>query len=88
MEVRTERGFDRDVRGMRDQRLLDRVDRSVADLEAALSIDEVRGIAQLQGSPGHYRIRIGDYRLGLALEDGAVVLIRFGHRRDFYRRFP
>ena len=33
-------------------------------------------------------MRIGDYRLGAALEGDALVLVRFLHRRDIYRFFP
>ena len=36
----------------------------------------------------YYRARIGDHRLGIALEGDVVVLVRFLHRRDIYRLFP
>ena len=42
----------------------------------------------MTGWENHYRIRIGDYRLGIALEGDVVVLVRFRHRSDFYRGFP
>ncbi|NPA92437.1 MAG: type II toxin-antitoxin system RelE/ParE family toxin, partial [Chloroflexi bacterium] len=35
-----------------------------------------------------YRIRLGDYRLGLEIEGDTVVFVRFLHRRDIYRYFP
>ena len=35
-----------------------------------------------------YRIRVGDYRVGIEVEDGVAILLRFGHRRDIYRSFP
>lgn len=34
---------------------------------------------------GSYRFRIGDYRVIFDLEDGAIVILLVGHRRDIYR---
>jgi mRNA interferase RelE/StbE len=33
-------------------------------------------------------IRVGDYRIGVVLEDGVVTFVRVLHRRDVYRYFP
>ena len=35
-----------------------------------------------------WRIRVGDYRLGLAFEEEVVVFVRVLHRREVYRYFP
>jgi mRNA interferase RelE/StbE len=35
---------------------------------------------------GTHRFRIGDYRVIFDLEDGDIVILRVGHRRDIYRR--
>jgi len=35
-----------------------------------------------------YRIGIGDYRIGLILEDETLIFVRFLHRKDLYRYFP
>ncbi len=88
MELRYKRRFERDLRRLRDANLLARVERVIADVHAACEIADVRGIAALQGSAVHYRIRIGDYRLGIEIGDGAPILVRFRHRRDFYQGFP
>lgn len=45
------------------------------------------GVKKLQGLPGHFRIRIGDYRV-IYRVDGqrvVIVIVRIGHRRDVYR---
>lgn len=88
MELRYERRFERDLGRIRDAALRLRVERAIVDLEMASAIDDVRGIVQLRGSPAHYRVRIGDYRLGIEVAGEAAVLVTFGHRRDFYRDFP
>ncbi len=45
------------------------------------------GSKKLQGEPGVYRIRAGDYRI-LYRVDGkrvTVLILKIGHRRDVYR---
>lgn len=41
-----------------------------------------------EGSGEYYRLRVGDYRIGLEVEDEVVVFVRCLHRRDVYRYFP
>lgn len=45
------------------------------------------GAEKLSGSPGLFRIRIGDYRVVYTVEHHALVVlvVRVGHRRDVYR---
>ena len=52
------------------------------------SLSELQNIKKIEGYDNYYRLRVGDYRLGLKLSDNTVELIRFLHRRDIYRRFP
>jgi len=52
------------------------------------SILESRKIERLRGYPGFFKIRFGDYRVGLRLENDTVVLERVLHRKDIYRYFP
>lgn len=80
--------LERDLSRLRDQGLQQRVEQVIALLKAAASLGDVSGVVKLSGFAHHYRIRIGDYRLGFSLEEGRVVLYRFLHRRDFYRHFP
>lgn len=58
------------------------------DMKTAESISDLRNIKKLQGFKLFYRIRIGDYRLGFAFEDGTIVLLHFLHRKEIYRFFP
>jgi len=43
---------------------------------------------KIEGYEAYYRLRIGDYRLGIKLAGNTLELIRFLHRKDIYRRFP
>jgi len=35
---------------------------------------------------GHWRIRIGDYRIRYDIEGNKVILLRILHRKDIYRK--
>ncbi|MCP3962949.1 MAG: type II toxin-antitoxin system RelE/ParE family toxin [bacterium] len=43
---------------------------------------------RLSTAGAFYRFRIGDYRIGVAIEGSEVVLVRCLHRREVYRYFP
>ena len=88
MKVEYNRGFTRDLRRVRSSELRQRVLRKIEELEGASVITEVRGIARMAGEETYYRIRIGEYRLGLAVEGDEVTLLRFLHRREIYQFFP
>lgn len=88
MRVKFERGFVRDLDRIRSKSLRLRVDRAVNELRSADSIEEIPGVVRLQGTANLFRIRIGDYRIGLERSSAGVTLIRFRHRSNFYRGFP
>ena len=89
MEVEYSSSFTRDLRRIRSAELRRRIDRRIVELEAASMLSEVSGADRLKSQGGrYYRIKVGDYRLGIALDGDTGVLVRFMHRRDIYRTFP
>lgn len=52
------------------------------------SLVEVPGVRKIEGYASYFRIKIGDYRLGIKMAGDTLELIRFLHRKDIYRRFP
>jgi mRNA interferase RelE/StbE len=55
---------------------------------ALKSISESGKIERMRGYPGFYKIRLGEYRVGLKVEGDTVILERALHRKDIYRYFP
>ena len=88
MKVDPGRGFTRDLRRIRSSELRQRVLRKIEELEAASAITEVRGVVKMTGEGPYYRIRIGEYRLGIAVDGGEATLLRFLHRSEIYQFFP
>ena len=88
MEIRYRTSFGRDMRRERNSDLRRRVGRIIEQLQGAPSVATVPGLAGMKGYPNHYRVRIGDYRLGIIVEGDTAILVRLLHRRDIYRHFP
>ena len=89
MKLDSSPGFNRDLRRVRNSALRRRIHRRLSELEAASTLPEISGISRVRSASGiHYRIRIGDYRLGITIEDDVVILRRFLHRGEFYSHFP
>ena len=88
MEIRYRTSFGRDLRRERNSDLRRRVERIVEQLQSAPSVASVSGLAAMQGHANHYRVRVGDYRLGIIVDGDTAILVRFLHRRDIYRHFP
>ncbi|MCB0211020.1 MAG: type II toxin-antitoxin system RelE/ParE family toxin [Anaerolineae bacterium] len=57
-------------------------------LPAAETLNDISQVKAMKGFPNRYRVRIGDYRVGLELFENEVEIIRVLHRREFYRYFP
>jgi mRNA interferase RelE/StbE len=62
MKVEYHKSFERDLRRVRDQNLLDRVEAVLVDLEASESLDSIWNVKVMKGHPDYFRIRIGDFR--------------------------
>lgn len=88
MNVRFQRLFAKDLKAVRDRALLQRVKVLIEQIEACKELHDLAHVKAIEGGRGYYRIRVGDYRLGLVLEGDTVVLIRFLHRKEIYRFFP
>jgi len=52
------------------------------------SITKSKKIVRMKGYRNFYKIRFGDYRIGMKVEDDTVIFERALHRREIYRYFP
>lgn len=58
-------------------------------LENADNLREIGTLKKLKGYSSYYRIRKGDYRIGIELINSDTVrLILVAHRKDTYSKFP
>jgi mRNA interferase RelE/StbE len=80
--------FLRDVRKLRDREVRERVERSIRNVEVAPDVERIAQFRWLTGAAGHGRIRVGDWRIGVIVEEETVTFVRCLHRREVYQYFP
>ncbi len=88
MQVEFRKTFKQDLKNLKDGKVLKRIQKVVEELELANALSEIRNIKLLQGHEDFYRIRVGDYRVGLFVEGEVVAFVRVLHRKEVYRYFP
>lgn len=88
MNVQFRASFAKDLRNISNRELLKRVLESIEQIERAASPNEIRGITKLKGGRNYYRLRVGEYRIGMILEGDAFVFVRCLDRKEIYRYFP
>lgn len=88
MRVTFKASFAKDLRKIKDSRLKIRVGEVIGLVEKSSSLYEAEQIKKIMGAENDYRIKIGDYRIGLIFESDTVIFVRFLHRKDIYRYFP
>ena len=80
--------FEKDLSTVTDAGLLRRIQKMIEQVEAARNFHEIPNLKRLEAKGKYFRIRLGDYRVGLVFEQGAITFVRCLHRREIYRFFP
>ena len=88
MNIEFKKSFEKDLLKILDADLLTKIKKIIVEVEQAEKLTEVRNIKKLKGEENYYHIRVGDYRLGIKVNDGMVSLVRILHRKEIYRYFP
>lgn len=58
------------------------------ELPSIRSLGESGRIEQMRGYRGCYKVRFGNFRLGLTFEDNIVIVRTVMDRKEIYRFFP
>ena len=88
MLVKIDKSFQKDVKKIKERIILKRIAATIRQVQKAENISTIKSIKKLSGTSNNYRIRIGEYRIGLIITEKAVIFIRFLHRKDIYKFFP
>ncbi len=88
MNTTFRKSFARDLKKIKDHDLLDRVRQVVEKAEAAADLSGVGDLTKMSGTRDCYRIRIGEYRIGVVAAGDTIEFVRCLSRRDLYRYFP
>jgi mRNA interferase RelE/StbE len=89
MKVVFDHSFDKSLDKISDKHIKDKIIDVIIGIESAKSLIDIANVKKMQGFKTFYRIRVGDYRVGVELEDSSTMrLIVVLHRKDIYKKFP
>ena len=88
MKVEFKASFARDLKRFRDQELHRQVQEVIEETESARTLSDITNLKKLRVKGRYYRIKLGEYRIGLTMEDGTITFVRLLHRSEIYRYFP
>jgi mRNA interferase RelE/StbE len=88
LKVEFKSSFLKDLKKIRSARIKSLVTEIIDLAERVKSAQEFEGLKKLRGKENYYRLRIGDYRIGLKIEADTILFVRLLHRKDLYRYFP
>jgi len=88
VKVEFRESFAKDLRGVKDKSLLKRAKEVIEAVEKADSLADISNLKKLKGGVNYFRMRVGDYRIGVTLENDTITFVRFLNRKDIYKYFP
>jgi mRNA-degrading endonuclease RelE of RelBE toxin-antitoxin system len=88
MEVIYLKSLAKDLKKIKDKKLLKSLANVFINLEKVDTLFEVSSVKKISGHPEAYRIRVGDYRLGVFYSEETIAIARFIKRGDIYKLFP
>ena len=83
-----EKSFIRDFRKIKSKILAKAILECIDQISNASSVSDINNLRKLTGYKDAYRIRTGDYRIGIIVENEKVTFVAFAHRNEIYKRFP
>ena len=88
MRVQFRKSFDRDITKIKNRKILLRVEEFILTIKKATDPNQILHLKKITGSGSYYRIRMGDFRIGVSIEKNVVTFIRILHRKEIYHYFP
>ncbi|MBV5304360.1 MAG: type II toxin-antitoxin system RelE/ParE family toxin [Chlorobium sp.] len=88
MTIIFEQRFAKELRRLRDDKLLAKVKAIIIECKEAENLTGIRNLKKLRGYDTYYRIRAGDYRIGIECAGNQLIFTRILHRKEIYKNFP
>ncbi len=88
MDVQFRKSFEKDLGKLRDLELLARIKAAIVEVENTENLESLSNVIKLKTKGDSYRIRVGDYRIGLTSDGEVISFVRVLHRKEIYRYFP
>ncbi|GMQ25376.1 type II toxin-antitoxin system RelE/ParE family toxin [Algoriphagus sp. oki45] len=88
MKILVDKTFQKDWKKIKDKDLNQKLIELLEKAQKASQLSELPQIKKLAGSNHFFRIRLGDFRIGLELDGEILIFVRILHRKEIYRYFP
>ena len=88
MNLKVQKSFEKDIEKVVQKKLAEQLLLLISNLENCQTLSEIKNVKKMKAKGNYYRIRIGDFRLGMKEEGNTLILLRFMHRKDIYQYFP
>ncbi|MDM8566938.1 type II toxin-antitoxin system RelE/ParE family toxin [Candidatus Halobeggiatoa sp. HSG11] len=88
MKISYESSFEKDLKHIKDKKLFARVKQIIEEIKQSDDLDDIKNMKKMKGYDTFYRIRLGNYRMGIEVVEEEVIITRLLHRKDIYRYFP
>ncbi|MBN2546845.1 MAG: type II toxin-antitoxin system RelE/ParE family toxin [Spirochaetes bacterium] len=88
MNIKFKQSFNKDIKKIKNKVLNKKIINIIQKIKQAGNIYQLRNIRNMEGFKDFYRIRTGEYRIGIKLENNSIILIKCLHRKDMYRSLP
>ena len=88
MKVEFTRKFESQIDRLRDENLKLEIANVVRAVMEAKTLGDIPNIKKLTGFKTAFRIRTGNYRIGILYQNNTAYFAAFAHRKDIYKQFP
>ena len=88
MEIRFEGSFEKDLLKIADKKIKKKLIQIIDTIKIAARPQDIANLKKLENYKTFYRIRAGDYRIGIEIIKNTVIITRILPRKDIYKFFP
>jgi len=88
MQIEISRKFRKQVEACKEPGIRSKILNIIEATEASVTMQDFPNLKKLTGYKNSFRIRMGDYRVGVVIDGTKVIFAAFDHRSDIYKYFP
>ncbi len=93
MNFEISKDFQKSFNRLKDKKLATAILAAIDEVNQAEQLADINHLKKLKGHETAYRIRTGNYRIGVFVEHDAsgelsIIFAAFSHRKDIYKKFP
>ncbi len=80
--------FAKDLKAIKSKAVLEAVAKLITVVEAAQNLRAIPDVKKLRAKRAYYRIKLGNYRIGITLNKAEITFVRCLDRKEIYSYFP